>query len=80
MFVRGLIIHTHFVHRINDNSTVDSICLHCFATVASLPKEMDLEQKENAHSCWQHVQQTSAAHSGRENRNPVTFLGQSLTP
>ncbi len=57
MLVRNLVVHPNFAHRINDNNTVDSICLHCFGTVASLPKNMDLEQKENAHVCLKHMQQ-----------------------
>jgi hypothetical protein len=63
MAIRALIIHPDFAHRVNDNGTVDSICLYCFSTIASLPKEMDLEEKENAHSCWQQVKQTSETKS-----------------
>jgi hypothetical protein len=79
MSVRALIFHPDFVHRVNDIGTVDSICLHCFATIASLPKETGLEQNENAHSCWQRVQPTSETMSGRvdprinsvKNNNPA---------
>ena len=69
MSVRGLILHPDFVHRLNDNGTVDSICLQCFATVASLPKELNLEEKENAHACCQLARQTNAIKSGLESRH-----------
>jgi hypothetical protein len=61
MPVRNLILHPDFIHRINDNDTVDSICLYCFGTVASLPKEMDLEQKEYAHASSPKMQHTRLA-------------------
>jgi hypothetical protein len=61
MPVRNLILHPDFIHRVNDNDTVDSICLYCFGTVASLPKEMDLEEKEYAHACLQKMQHTRLA-------------------
>jgi hypothetical protein len=69
MCVRGMILHPDFVHRLNDNGTVDSICLRCFATVASLPKEPNLEEKENAHACCQLARQTGAIKSGVEIRH-----------
>jgi hypothetical protein len=53
MFVRGLICRDEFAHRVNSNNTVDSICLHCFATVASLQIESSLRVKEAVHRCWQ---------------------------
>jgi hypothetical protein len=53
MFLDGFVFHHDFIHRTNDDSTVDSICLHCLGIVASLPKDLGLEQKENAHSCGQ---------------------------
>jgi hypothetical protein len=66
MCVRGLILHPDFVHRLNDNGTVDSICLRCFVTVASLPKELNLEEKENAHACCHLARQTGAMKFGPE--------------
>jgi hypothetical protein len=77
MPVRSLILHPDFIHRINDDDTVDSICLYCFGTVASLPKEMDLEQKEYAHACSQKMQHMSNTKPGLEGRNPVMYARQS---
>lgn len=80
MAVQALIIKADFAHRLNDNGTVDSICLHCFGTVASLPMEIHLEQQEAAHACGQLVESTemkSAAEGGhlvacfRENSRPA---------
>jgi hypothetical protein len=42
-----------FVHRFNENGSADSICLFCFATVASRPKEHELDAPEGDHFCWQ---------------------------
>jgi hypothetical protein len=58
MSVQALILKADFAHWVNSNGTVDSICLHCFGTVASLTKEIDLEQQEAAHACWQLVEST----------------------
>lgn len=66
MAVQALIFREDFAHRVNNNGTVDSICLRCFGTVASLPKEMDLEQKEHAHTCWPLAQYTSKIEPGGE--------------
>lgn len=71
MAIRALIIHPDFAHRVNDNGTVDSICLHCFGTVASLPEEKGLEQTEIAHSCWQHVRFTQTAQGWRTMASPL---------
>jgi hypothetical protein len=51
MCIRGLVYRDEFAHRLNENDTVDSICLYCFATVGSAPKEADLEGAETAHPC-----------------------------
>lgn len=40
-----------FPHRQNDDGTVDSICPHCFATVATSRRDVDLERAETAHVC-----------------------------
>ena len=42
-----------FAHRINKNGTADSICLHCFMTAATSPKEDGLGKIELTHGCWQ---------------------------
>jgi hypothetical protein len=74
MFVRGLILHPDFLHLVKDNGTVDSVCLYCFGTIASLPKKMGLEQKENAHICWSLMQQTSDTELGRKSRSQSARL------
>jgi hypothetical protein len=40
-----------FVHRINADSTVDSICMKCFQTVTVGKSELDLVRAEQVHSC-----------------------------
>ena len=40
-----------FPHRLNSDGTIDSICNHCFATVATSTTESDLEQSEASHVC-----------------------------
>ena len=40
-----------FAHRENRDGTFDSICMKCFATVASSLKEAELEQGEQKHWC-----------------------------
>lgn len=42
-----------FARRLNEDGTADSICLFCFATVASRPQEQELEEPEGDHFCWQ---------------------------
>jgi hypothetical protein len=41
-----------FPHRKNVDGTFDSICPHCFATIAHAQRETDLEQVEREHSCF----------------------------
>jgi hypothetical protein len=41
----------NFVHRPNQDGTIDSICPHCFATVATSQWEADLEKAERDHVC-----------------------------
>jgi hypothetical protein len=40
-----------FPHRHNADGSYDSICLGCFATVASVTEECDLEFYESEHKC-----------------------------
>ena len=40
-----------FVHRCNQDGTVDSICRECFVTVATSKRELDLEHSERTHIC-----------------------------
>lgn len=42
-----------FVHRRDHNGTVDSVCLHCYATIATSSNEATLREQEAAHFCWQ---------------------------
>jgi hypothetical protein len=64
--VRNVKLHSHgkrvampqnllkvFARRFNVDGSVDSICLFCFATVASRPREQELEDPEGDHFCWQ---------------------------
>ena len=52
-------IQTHtawFVHRLNDDGTIDSICSDCFITVATAVSESVLERsvlerEEREHNC-----------------------------
>jgi len=40
-----------FVHRLNDDGTIDSICRECFVTVAKSVWEAVLEREERKHKC-----------------------------
>jgi hypothetical protein len=40
-----------FIHRLNGDGTVDSICRDCFATVATALSEPDLREDEQVHVC-----------------------------
>ncbi len=40
-----------FVHRLNLDGTVDSICRDCFVTVATSSFESTLEREERRHRC-----------------------------
>jgi hypothetical protein len=43
-----------FMHRSNEDGTVDSICKTCFATVATERSEAALERYESKHVCDSH--------------------------
>jgi hypothetical protein len=44
--------HTvQFVHRLNEDGTIDSICRDCFATIATEVSESVLEREERKHRC-----------------------------
>lgn len=51
----GLVLSTstdsQFVHRVNRNGTIDSICRECFRTVACSESESDLTKPEADHVC-----------------------------
>jgi hypothetical protein len=40
-----------YVHRLNADGTIDSICRDCFITIASSRWEAELERTESAHRC-----------------------------
>lgn len=40
-----------FIHRLNDDGTIDSICRDCFATVATSISGAELEREEQEHIC-----------------------------
>jgi len=40
-----------FPHRLNRDGSFDSICLKCFATVASAIIESELKVREKMHTC-----------------------------
>jgi len=40
-----------FVHRLNEDDTIDSICRDCFITIATAESESDLEGEERKHRC-----------------------------
>jgi hypothetical protein len=41
-----------FVHRLNDDGTIDSICTDCFVTVVTAAvSESVLEREERKHNC-----------------------------
>jgi hypothetical protein len=42
-----------FSRRVHANGTADSICHHCFATVARVGNGQDMRLSEAAHRCWQ---------------------------
>jgi hypothetical protein len=44
--------HTlQFIHRLNDDGTIDSICRDCFVTVANSISRTELEREEEKHVC-----------------------------
>jgi hypothetical protein len=40
-----------FIHRINADGSIDSICRDCFVTVATSFSRPDLEFEEHRHAC-----------------------------
>lgn len=40
-----------FLHRLNDDGTIDSICRECFLTVATAFSTSELEREERQHHC-----------------------------
>jgi hypothetical protein len=49
---RGVIYMTgNYAHRCNTDGSFDSICLHCFQTIASAPIDAALAEHEMQHRC-----------------------------
>jgi hypothetical protein len=49
---RGIVYMTqNYAHRCNADGSFDSICLHCFQTVASASTDAVLAQNEMKHRC-----------------------------
>lgn len=46
-----LLSRSAFYHRQNHDGTWDAICMKCFLTVTTAPKEEDLEASEECHDC-----------------------------
>ena len=44
-------IKINYPHRRNPDGSFDAICMTCFATVDSQPREADLAPAEQAHVC-----------------------------
>jgi hypothetical protein len=40
-----------FIHRINEDGSIDSICRDCFTTIATGRLRSDLESQERQHAC-----------------------------
>lgn len=40
-----------FIHRINEDGSIDSICRDCFVTIATARSRADLEFEERRHAC-----------------------------
>lgn len=40
-----------FIHRINEDGSIDSICRDCFVTIATGRTRSDLEGQERQHTC-----------------------------
>jgi hypothetical protein len=40
-----------FVHRLNEDGTIDSICRNCFVTVATERSHSVIEREERRHIC-----------------------------
>ncbi len=51
-----------FDRRRKNNRTVDSICLHCCATIATASSEAELEAKEAQHYCRKRQEKLTRQH------------------
>jgi hypothetical protein len=44
-----------FIHRLNKDGTIDSICRDCFVTVATARSQPDLKREELQHVCQRYL-------------------------
>lgn len=44
-------MQTKFLHRVNADGTINSICHQCFRTIANVRDQTGLEQLEREHIC-----------------------------
>jgi len=44
-------VRPSFLHAVQANGTISSICRQCLRTIASMPNEIDLGKLEDAHAC-----------------------------
>jgi NMD protein affecting ribosome stability and mRNA decay len=51
-----MVSNAPFIHRHNPDNTIDSICMTCFLTVASVSSETELLQREQTHNCERAIQ------------------------
>ena len=54
-----------FAHRHNADGTFDSICYHCFMTVATEGSELELIKAELDHDCYDLAREKDCASRGR---------------
>jgi len=66
-----------FAHRLNEDGTIDSICLNCFNTVAKADTAPLLTKRENRHKCANNHPAKSSGKSRRRNRLKVVKLPKS---
>ena len=62
-----------FIHRLNDDGTIDSICRECFVTVATALSPADLQRDEHQHKC-----ETSLLERYKKVRNQGKFSLRNL--
>lgn len=44
-----------FIHRLNKDGTIDSICRDCFITIATARSQSELEREERQHVCQRYL-------------------------
>ena len=56
-----------YAHRLNDDGSFDSICLHCFQTIATAETEEELNGSEDSHKCSEIIVDAQVTHADRNN-------------